>query len=499
MNKKKGIRIGELARRAGVTPRTIRFYVEEGLLPQPARPSKNIAYYGFDCIEKIKAIKKAQSSRYLPLEVIRRILEQNDFDYAALNESRDEEEREKRLDIQENGTAPLTMPDIPRPIIDEITRRKWIKPERGPNAVAFDRSDLYLLNLMDRLNKQGIPWDELFAPLDAIQKLIEQAVDLESQTLIGWVMKNPSLDFNEVFELEGMALNDFFQRIRETHLRKTIQRHKKALDNAYLASSDEGFALPPEVMEGDLRELESRLRPRSPNVRILVDLATGYSCLGELDQSKKYIRRALRVLPDDPEINVRWIYYNRFSSKKGENEKLKKQLAEITAANPDYALGHAFLAGWHAFDIPDSGDHHEVLKGVKLCLRELEKAENGRPANLHDWMLIHYIKGKIFMLPSLAGYRDKGLAAFEKILSRGADLEEYYSERMPFFPKWLWPNLLFFLGTSYLTAGMTDQAAKCLQKCRNYNMLAPYGSRVQEALASAESDLHRIDKGGDDD
>ena len=70
------LRISELAAKSNVTPRTIRFYVQEGLLPQPIKSHKTLALYKEDCIEKIKAIKLAQTERFLPLVVIRRILEQ---------------------------------------------------------------------------------------------------------------------------------------------------------------------------------------------------------------------------------------------------------------------------------------------------------------------------------------------------------------------------------------------------------------------------------------
>ena len=65
-NKKELMTIGELSSRAGVTRRTIHFYIQEGLLPEPERPHKNIAYYDEEFIEMIAAIKKAQTERFLP-------------------------------------------------------------------------------------------------------------------------------------------------------------------------------------------------------------------------------------------------------------------------------------------------------------------------------------------------------------------------------------------------------------------------------------------------
>ncbi len=78
------LRIGQLAKLANVTPRTVRFYIQEGLLPQPIRIHKTMALYSRDCIEKIKAIKTVQNKHFLPLMVIRNILEQNQYDYTSI-------------------------------------------------------------------------------------------------------------------------------------------------------------------------------------------------------------------------------------------------------------------------------------------------------------------------------------------------------------------------------------------------------------------------------
>jgi len=51
------VRISALAEKAGVTPRTIRFYGQKGLIPKPVQTRKNMALYHLDCVSKIRAIK----------------------------------------------------------------------------------------------------------------------------------------------------------------------------------------------------------------------------------------------------------------------------------------------------------------------------------------------------------------------------------------------------------------------------------------------------------
>lgn len=61
--------IGELAQRSGLTRRTIRYYVEIGLLPPPSGAGK-AAVYGEEHLDRLEFIKKLQSMR-LSLEEIR--------------------------------------------------------------------------------------------------------------------------------------------------------------------------------------------------------------------------------------------------------------------------------------------------------------------------------------------------------------------------------------------------------------------------------------------
>jgi DNA-binding transcriptional MerR regulator len=68
--------IGELADRAGVTPRTIRYYVELGLLPPPAGTG-NRATYGPEHMDRLLTIKKLQMRR-LSLDEIRAFLAESE-------------------------------------------------------------------------------------------------------------------------------------------------------------------------------------------------------------------------------------------------------------------------------------------------------------------------------------------------------------------------------------------------------------------------------------
>jgi DNA-binding transcriptional MerR regulator len=83
------LKIGELAERAGVSPGTIRHYLREGLLPAPVKTSRNMAYYPADFLERIALIRRLQEERFMPLRVIRTMLDSEPERVRALIESED--------------------------------------------------------------------------------------------------------------------------------------------------------------------------------------------------------------------------------------------------------------------------------------------------------------------------------------------------------------------------------------------------------------------------
>ncbi len=74
------MRMRELERLTGVGRETIRFYIREGLLPEPDRASTNSAFYNDTHVARLKAIKRLQEERFLPLAIIRTLLDADDGD-----------------------------------------------------------------------------------------------------------------------------------------------------------------------------------------------------------------------------------------------------------------------------------------------------------------------------------------------------------------------------------------------------------------------------------
>ncbi|MFK4149127.1 MerR family transcriptional regulator [Streptomyces sp. NPDC004065] len=69
--------IGELAERAGVTVKTVRFYSDRGLLPEASRSGGGHRRYGPGALERLRLIRSLRTLD-LPLPEVRRVLENED-------------------------------------------------------------------------------------------------------------------------------------------------------------------------------------------------------------------------------------------------------------------------------------------------------------------------------------------------------------------------------------------------------------------------------------
>lgn len=71
------LKISELAERSGLPTPTIQHYLREGLLAEPAaRTGRTMAWYTPTCVARLQLIRTLQHDHYLPLSVIRTMLQE---------------------------------------------------------------------------------------------------------------------------------------------------------------------------------------------------------------------------------------------------------------------------------------------------------------------------------------------------------------------------------------------------------------------------------------
>lgn len=184
MSDRSEVKISVLARMSGVPAATIKHYLREGLLPPPKRTSRNMAYYDVALVPRIQRIKQLQRTRFLPLEVIRDVLD------APESASPDEtvsaavarvlahertEDRRTRAELEQAG--------VPKEQLTWLERAGVVRARREGGNDVFEGHDLELLRVLGAARKAGLapemlPVEILAEYAQAVQALVRAELRL---------------------------------------------------------------------------------------------------------------------------------------------------------------------------------------------------------------------------------------------------------------------------------------------------------------------------------
>jgi len=127
-----GLKMSELAEASGVSAGTIKHYLREGLLPEPVRTSRNMAYYPPDFVERIRLIKRLQEERFMPLKLIKGVLADA------------ERPRIPRGEVAQRF-------DLPANVLDRLEEIGVLTPEAG----GYDADDVAVIEAIVRFRAGG--------------------------------------------------------------------------------------------------------------------------------------------------------------------------------------------------------------------------------------------------------------------------------------------------------------------------------------------------------
>ena len=124
------LRMKQLAEASGVSAATIKHYLREGLLPEPVKTSRNMAYYPPEFVERIRLIKQLQEERFMPLKVIRELLADDPERAKALIELGDRIlERAKGGERDRvTGAEVRHRYDVPQDALDRLAELEVLSP-----------------------------------------------------------------------------------------------------------------------------------------------------------------------------------------------------------------------------------------------------------------------------------------------------------------------------------------------------------------------------------
>ena len=196
------LKMKELAERSGVSTGTIKHYLREGLLGDQddvLRTSRNMAYYPPDFVDRVRLIKRLQEDRFMPLRVIKGVLDEDPERAHKLIELEDKIlERAIERDAGERISAAEIRRryDLPRNVLDRLAELGVL----SPNSRGYDADDVKIIEAVSRFRAGG--YDEqlgftVFDTLryrDALEPLVAEEVRILLDRLAGEVDVDRALE-----------------------------------------------------------------------------------------------------------------------------------------------------------------------------------------------------------------------------------------------------------------------------------------------------------------
>ena len=222
------LKMSELAERSGVSAGTIKHYLREGLLPEPVRTSRNMAYYPPDFVDRVRLIKQLQEQRFMPLKVIKRMLTDDPERTRALIELEDrvlESARageEKRISAAELHRRY----DIPR----EVTSRLAELGVLTPNSRGYSPSDVKIVEAICRFRAGGYDEKIGFTVYDtlryksALEGLVKEEVGVLMERLSGQMDSDRAV---EIVAAGVEPLRDLISALHSKLLVAELQRQRE--------------------------------------------------------------------------------------------------------------------------------------------------------------------------------------------------------------------------------------------------------------------------------
>jgi DNA-binding transcriptional MerR regulator len=226
------LKISELADAAGVPVATVRHYLREGLLPEPVKTSRNMAYYPPEFAERIRLIKQLQEERFLPLKVIRELLDSGDRDPERLRALIELEDRilDSALAGERERVPSEEVSDryeVPMEVLERLAELGVLSPGRR----GYSPSDVRIVEAISRFRAGGYDERIGFTVYDtlrykrALEPLVAEEVEVLMERLAGEMDPDRAV---ELIESGAQPLQELIAALHAKQLVAELERHRAA-------------------------------------------------------------------------------------------------------------------------------------------------------------------------------------------------------------------------------------------------------------------------------
>ncbi|MDQ3740964.1 MAG: MerR family transcriptional regulator [Actinomycetota bacterium] len=225
--------MSELAERSGVSAATIKHYLREGLLPEPVKTSRNMAWYPPEHVERLRLIKRLQEQRFMPLKAIRRVLEEEDPE--RLSALVDVEDRilERAVRANETGSARVSRAEVRRryEVPDVVLERLAELGVLTPNGRGYDAYDVQIIEAIARFRAGGYDERLGFTVYETLRyrEALGSLVEDEVRTLLDRLAGEVDVDrAAEIIASGAQPLRDLIGAMHSKLLLSELKRQRSA-------------------------------------------------------------------------------------------------------------------------------------------------------------------------------------------------------------------------------------------------------------------------------
>ena len=223
------LKMSELSEASGVSAGTIKHYLREGLLPEPVKTSRNMAYYPADFVDRIRLIKQLQEERFMPLKVIKGMLDDDPDRAKALVELEDRileralAGEEKRVSVAEVKRRY----EMPQEVLTRLEELGIL----SPNSRGYSSSDVRVVEAISRFRAGGYDERIGFTVYDTLrykrvlQDLVKEEVGVIMERLVGEMDTDAAV---ELIEAGAEPLQDLIGALHSKLLIAELQEQRAA-------------------------------------------------------------------------------------------------------------------------------------------------------------------------------------------------------------------------------------------------------------------------------
>jgi DNA-binding transcriptional MerR regulator len=223
------LKMKELAEASGVSAGTIKHYLREGLLPEPVKTSRNMAYYPPEFAERIRLIKQLQEERFMPLKVIKSMLDEDPERARALVELEDRIlERALQGESRRVSAAELVRRyEVPREVLDRLAELEILEP----NSRGYGQRDVEIVEAISRFRAGGYDERIGFTVYDtlrykrALEDLVKEEVQVLMDRLAGEMDPDEAAD---LISAGAEPLNELIAALHQKLLVAELRRQRAA-------------------------------------------------------------------------------------------------------------------------------------------------------------------------------------------------------------------------------------------------------------------------------